>query len=50
MTCHSDDLTRDELIAYLQSFHGRYADSYYENQSYEKLLELYNELLDRGGA
>lgn len=44
------DLTRNELIAYLQTFHGKYADSYYENQTYDKLLQLYYELLERGGA
>lgn len=42
------DITRDELVAYLQVFHGRYADSYYENLSFEDLLKMYNELLERG--
>lgn len=42
------DLTREELIAYLQIFHGRYADSYYEKLSYDELLKMYYELLKRG--
>lgn|GEM_PF-5732851 len=42
------DFTREELVAYLQVFHGRYADSYYENASAEELMKLYNELLERG--
>lgn len=39
------DLSKDELVTYLQVFHGRYADEYYENQSQEKLLQLYNEMI-----
>lgn len=42
------DLTKEELIAYLQVFHGKYADSYYEKLPYEELLELYYGLLERG--
>lgn len=42
------DLTKEELVAYLQVFHGRYADSYYEKLSFDELLEMYNELLKRG--
>ena len=42
------NLTKDELVSYLQVFHGKYAPSYYENERYEELLKLYNELLQRG--
>lgn len=42
------DITKEELIAYLLVFHGKYADSYYENATYEELLRMYNDLLERG--
>jgi len=40
------DFTREELIAYLQIFHGRYADSYYEKLTLEELQRMYYELLE----
>lgn len=41
------DISRDELIAYLQVFNPKnYADAYYESLSTNQLQEMYNELLD----
>ena len=38
------ELTREELIMYLQTFNTKnYADSYFETLSDEELMKLYNE-------
>ena len=42
------DISRDELIAYLQVFNPRnYADAYYESLNNEQLQAMYNELLEQ---
>ena len=42
-----EQLTRDELIMYLQAFNTKnYADSYFETLSDEELLKLYNEKIE----
>ena len=43
-TAMNKELTREELIMYLQTFNTKnYADSYFETLSDEELLKLYHE-------